>query len=190
MVTVRSVLAAALSLAACTPVQSPDNVEPRPYQSGDRLESTVLTREGSPVLTPGEGGDGPVVMTFLRPYPDRRGERGRMLIDLIDGAVTELRADVRARTTVVVAALPGEEGEGALPPIPEGWWVVDGPPEQLTGMASRLGVLVWDGTPGLPGQTFLTTVIDESGRLRHRFPGLVGWSRQDLVGAIIDADGR
>ncbi len=62
-----------------------------------------------------------------------------------------------------------------------------GPEETLRDLAGRLGVLLWDGTPEIPGQTFVTVVAGSGGRIRGRLIGIESWSTRDLVGTIVDA---
>lgn len=126
-------------------------------------------------------------MTFLRTYEDadRAAPAGEILAR-IDAALERLRADVASRTLTVIVLLDGPADR--LPGIvrPD-WRLVDTPREGLRRLAARLGVLLWEGTGGLPGQTFVTVVVGPDLQVTARFPGIDTWTTGDLVGAIAAA---
>lgn len=167
----------------------PDEGAPPPLRVGDPLpEITVAHGDAAPWPLSRLGG-GPLVLTFVRPYADAaRARPARRILDRIADALDRLRADVADDTRVLVVLLDGADAD---PPagIRPGWTVVDTPREDLRTLAGRLGTLLWEGTPGLPGQTFVTVVLDARLRVAIRFVGIDAWTAGDLTGAIVAAAG-
>lgn len=180
---------ALLLIGACTPIGRTGG-DPAPLRPPDPLPALEIITVDGRVTSLADLHEGPLVMTFLRPYPDRRSGLARELMALIANARALLRTDVAARTTFLVFLLD-DPGPAALPawlPTARDWEIAVGPQESIRSFAGQLGVLLWPGTEDLPGQSFVTAVVDADGILRHRLLGLEDWSARDLVGSIVDAD--
>lgn len=178
-----------LVAAGCTPIPS-QQAAPTPLRTGDALPALSLVTVQGRTADLAEARGGPLVLTFVRPYGDRRADAARELVARLAEARRMLRTDVAARAAFWLLLLDDPGGEPMVDWLPRGrdWRIGVAPEEDIRELAARLGVLLWDETEAVAGQTFVTTVVDAGGTIRGRLIGLHEWDARDLVGTIVTFD--
>jgi cytochrome oxidase Cu insertion factor (SCO1/SenC/PrrC family) len=65
------------------------------------------------------------------------------------------------------------------------WTLTFSTAPDFTGVAARLGVVVWEEEAGDISHTLSTLVIDRRGALVDRFTGLSQWTVADLIAVVV-----
>lgn len=169
----------------------------QPLEIGAPVPAFALTDQSGARIDSGSLVGKAIVLTFFEsrsPDPALCPE----LIDRLMGLGRVLRSDLETRVALIAVSVdPSHDTPEVLRSYAERRGVdatllrfTSGEPGQIAALTGHFGVVSWPRDDGSVAHSLNTVVIGRGGSLFDQFPGVDGWSAEDLLAALVEAAER